>query len=267
MSFEAIAGHMSRATALYTSQKYEACLAELDSARPLFAQLSSFLCHERLRTEAAHEAQTVRDAYEYACLCHARLGASAGFQLEFDGLRYYYADEVTAVIPASAKQPLLTGLYLLTLLIENRIGEFHAELELLPMDALTSMYIRPVIDIERYMMDGTFTKLAEARSTVPTNDYDVFFHKLIERVTQTIGEGIEASCAVIPQAAAKHLLAVGGDDATTSAVMQKLCASGTITPDGEMLHLDVTERAADKIPYQQIFRKTIACARGESTVA
>ena len=261
MTFDTISAEMARAKALYANHQYDECLHVLHAAKAQFIQLSSYLCHEQLRAESAHEAQTARDAFEYACLCHARQGSAAGFRLEFGGLRYYYDESLSGILPESPKQPLLTGLYFLTLLIDNRIGEFHAELEQCAPEALSSVYIRPIIEIERHLMDGTFTKVVEARQTVPTNDYDVFLQKLIARVTQTIAEGIEASCQTIPLPAAQHLLSIGGNPTLTAEALAGLKAKGVVSQN--VLQFSGSHSMqGDAVPHREMLRMNVAKAKG-----
>lgn len=55
--------------------------------------------------------------------------------------------------------PLL-GLNLLFLLSQNRVAEFHIELELLPVDKiLNNVYIKHPVSLEQYIMEGSYNKV------------------------------------------------------------------------------------------------------------
>ena len=63
-------------------------------------------------------------------------------------------------LPESAYQLQLLGLNLLALLAQNRVGEFHTELELLPPDAIhNNVYIKYPVALEQYLMEGSYNKV------------------------------------------------------------------------------------------------------------
>lgn len=67
-----------------------------------------------------------------------------------------YRDE----LPESAYKYQLLGLNLLFLLSQNRVAEFHTELELLPADQIQSnVYIRHPLSLEQYLMEGSYNKV------------------------------------------------------------------------------------------------------------
>jgi hypothetical protein len=68
---------------------------------------------------------------ELAVLLSIRLQDEVAFERNFNQLRVYYAD-ARGLLPSSDQEPLLLSLNLLRLLVQNRIAEFHTELELLP---------------------------------------------------------------------------------------------------------------------------------------
>merc|ERR1712224_524264 len=57
-------------------------------------------------------------------------------------------------------QPLLAGLNLFYLLGENRIRDFHNELELLSLEILESAHVYQAILIEQWLSEGSHGKLA-----------------------------------------------------------------------------------------------------------
>lgn len=58
----------------------------------------------------------------------------------------------------------LLGLNLLYLLSVNRVSEFHTELELLSTEVIQrNQYIRPILALEQYIMEGRYNKIFQAR--------------------------------------------------------------------------------------------------------
>jgi 26S proteasome regulatory subunit N12 len=59
----------------------------------------------------------------------------------------------------SAYKYQLLGLNLLYLLSQNRVSEFHTELELLPPDQIHNAYIKHPLSIEQYLMEGRYNRV------------------------------------------------------------------------------------------------------------
>lgn len=58
----------------------------------------------------------------------------------------------------------LLGINLLYLLSVNRVSEFHTELELLSADTIqNNKYIRPILALEQYIMEGRYNKIFQAK--------------------------------------------------------------------------------------------------------
>ena len=66
------------------------------------------------------------------------------------------------------------GLNLLRLLVQNRIAEFHTELELLPVKALEHPCIKHAVELEQSFMEGAYNRVLSARQAVPHDTYYMF---------------------------------------------------------------------------------------------
>jgi len=64
----------------------------------------------------------------------------------------------TGLVESAYKYQLL-GLNLLYLLSQNRVSEFHTELELLPPDQIHNVYIKHPLSIEQYLMEGRYNRV------------------------------------------------------------------------------------------------------------
>ena len=84
------------------------------------------------------------------------------------------------MIPPSPDEYPILGLNLMRLLAENRIAEFHTELELLPQRALEHPCIKYAVELEQAFMEGTYSRLINARQAVPHDTYLYFMDLLAE---------------------------------------------------------------------------------------
>merc|ERR1712232_479816 len=95
-------------------------------------------------------------------------------------------------LPSEQNLPIM-GLYLLHLLVSDRIGEFHTELELIPVDQYDNVHIRQPIELERYLMEGNYAKVLEAQKSMPQASCSFFLERLMETVRLKVGSSLERS--------------------------------------------------------------------------
>lgn len=106
-------------------------------------------------------------------------------------LKCYYLD-YRDQLPESAYKYQLLGLNLLLLLSQNRVAEFHTELELLPSDQIQSnVYIRHPLSLEQYLMEGSYNKIFLAKGNVPAESYNFFIDILLETIRSEIAGCLE----------------------------------------------------------------------------
>lgn len=97
-------------------------------------------------------------------------------------------------IGESANKYQLLGLNLLFLLSQNRVSEFHTELELLPQEIIQSnQFIRHPLALEQYLMEGSYNKIFLAKGNVPAATYNVFMDILLDTVRGEIAACLESS--------------------------------------------------------------------------
>lgn len=88
----------------------------------------------------------------------------------------------------------LLGLNLLFLLSQNRVSEFHTELELLPQEIIhTNEFIRHPLALEQYLMEGSYNKIFLAKGNGPSESYNVFMDILLETVRGEIAACLQSS--------------------------------------------------------------------------
>lgn len=76
----------------------------------------------------------------------------------------------------------ILGLNLLHLLAENRIAEFHTELELVDAEGQSSPFVQHPMHLEQYLMEGSYNKVVSAKANVPSPYYAFFMDRLMDTV-------------------------------------------------------------------------------------
>jgi 26S proteasome regulatory subunit N12 len=85
------------------------------------------------------------------------------------------------------------GLNLMHLLVDNRLSEFHAELELLSEEEAGTPFVSFPITLERQLMVGSYDEVLNAGANVPDPSYNFFMENLIETVRDSIADCVEVT--------------------------------------------------------------------------
>ena len=134
--------------------------------------------------------QLARDVLEIAVFWNIEKEDVVLFQRYMCQLKSYYFD-YRKILPESPYKCQLLGLNLLHLLAQNRLAEFHTELELLPVEKLSDVYISYPALLEQHLMEGSYHKVFLSKLlSLPAANY----HFFVDILTQTIQEEI-VSCA------------------------------------------------------------------------
>eukprot|EP00818_Percolomonas_sp_WS_P006703 CAMPEP_0117441592 /NCGR_PEP_ID=MMETSP0759-20121206/3713_1 /TAXON_ID=63605 /ORGANISM="Percolomonas cosmopolitus, Strain WS" /LENGTH=195 /DNA_ID=CAMNT_0005233449 /DNA_START=287 /DNA_END=874 /DNA_ORIENTATION=+ len=128
------------------------------------------------------------------------------FEQNYSQLSAYYGKHFHN-LPKSQRENLIVGLRLLSLLAQNRMSKFHAELELLPFESRQDMYIRHPIELEMYLMEGSYNKLRTVIEKVPAKEYTPFMEYLVRNsVRNEIASCIEKAYEHLKLSSAQQLL-------------------------------------------------------------
>jgi len=162
-----------------------------------FASFSTFLPSEdfkdsKLTEEQRHEILLCRETLEYAILFCVLTKDLKSFERHYQQVRMYYDHHFDGV-NRSDRESLIIGLNLLRLLSQNKIAAFHAELELIPIEQHGNMYIKHPIDLEIYLMEGSYQKIVSSRAMVPASEYLIFMDILMETIREEIADSMEAA--------------------------------------------------------------------------
>lgn len=162
-------------------------------------------------------------------------------------------------IKESTNMYKLLGLNLLFLLSVNRVAEFHTELELLPANIIQSnQFIRPILALEQYIMEGRYNKIFQAKSSAPSEIYNYFMDILTDTVRDEIGACLEKSYEKISiQEAGKRLNLKSADEVRKFGVKR----NWNIGSDGIYHFVTATIKPKEPLPSVELAEQAIFYAR------
>ncbi|PWN86541.1 hypothetical protein FA10DRAFT_304859 [Acaromyces ingoldii] len=157
---------------------------------------------------AAHpsEVAMARDVLEIGALSSVRQRDVESFD-RYMGLLHVFYNDCSTHLPPSQSQEALLGLCLLRLLSSNSISQFHTTLEALPPHLVASSpYIQHPVHLERWLMEGSYSKVWRARKEVPREEYSYFVDELMGTIRREIASCEEKAYDSLPLSDAATLL-------------------------------------------------------------
>jgi len=168
--------------------------------------------------------------------------------------------DYAGVLPASANQHQLQGLNLLGLLAQSKIGEFHTELELIPVDLREITYIKFPIQLEQYLMEGTYRKVEEAQKGLPAPSYAFFVSKLSGTVRDSIADSSEAAFQSLPLADALKMLSMqSADELADYAAMRE--REWEVDTKNNVVRFRDDNKTDLNVPSQKLIIETLSYAK------
>ncbi|KAG8967626.1 hypothetical protein FRC03_009655 [Tulasnella sp. 419] len=147
-----------------------------------------------------------RDILEMGALWSVRSKDIPSFDRYFAQLQTFYVD-YNSVLPSSPREYSIQGLNLIRLLTQNRIADFHTTLESLPAEALhDNQFIKHPVNLERWLMEGSYSKVWAAREGAPAEEYKFFVDSLMGTIRNEIASCEEAAYESLPVRDAAALL-------------------------------------------------------------
>ncbi|CAA3008685.1 26S proteasome non-ATPase regulatory subunit 8 homolog A-like [Olea europaea var. sylvestris] len=174
-----------RFKAAFVRNDFDKCSELLSQLKVLLTKFKSLPPLFEETPNAIHELTLARDIYEHAVVLSVKIEDLDAFERDFFQLKPYYTD-ACGRLPQSPQEYLILGLNLLRLLVQNRIAEFHTELELLSAIALENPCIKHAVELEQSFMEGAYNRVLSARKTLPHETYDYFMDLLAKTVRDEI---------------------------------------------------------------------------------
>ncbi|XP_042453470.1 26S proteasome non-ATPase regulatory subunit 8 homolog A-like [Zingiber officinale] len=208
---------------------------------------------------AAQELTIAREIYEHAVVLSVKTEDQDAFERDFFQLKPYYTD-TNGMIPPSPQQYPILGLNLLRLLVQNRIAEFHNELELLLQNALENPCIKHAVELEQSFMEGAYNRVLSARQSVPHDTYVYFMDLLAKTVRDEISGCSEKAYGYLSITDAKKILMFSSDQELLDYISEE-------HPEWEIKDCCVFFRRAKEsqpckeIPALQLINQTLSYAR------
>eukprot|EP00842_Homolaphlyctis_polyrhiza_P002856 jgi/Hompol1/3571/HPOL_003290-RA len=199
-----------------------------------------------------------REVLEFGALLSIRAKDIPSFERQFAQLKTYYSD-YSSLAPESPRMYMLLGLNLLRLLAQNRIAEFHTELETIDPDHLASnVYIKHPVQIEQCLMEGSYNKVWNARSNVPAEEYTFFVDILMSTIRNEIASCSEKAYQTLPVADASTLLYLRSADELAAFCKVR---GWNINTTEKKIYFVVHNNDENEIPAASIIKQTLGYAQ------
>uniref|UniRef100_A0A7S2R780 PCI domain-containing protein n=1 Tax=Eucampia antarctica TaxID=49252 RepID=A0A7S2R780_9STRA len=172
-------------------------------------------------------------------------------------LKSYYA--VIPAASASSKKYHILGLNLMYLLVENRLSEFHAELELLTPSEASAPHVSFPINLERQLMVGLYDEVLNAGKHVPDPSYDFFMDNLLQTVRDSIADCLEVSYKTMSIADAASMMKFDTTEDLTEYIEE--CRDDWIVEGGALCFQppQIGSKATD-IPSMKLMQQSLSYA-------
>ncbi|KXS20037.1 26S proteasome non-ATPase regulatory subunit 8 [Gonapodya prolifera JEL478] len=199
-----------------------------------------------------------REVLEVGAQYSIRVQDIPQFERYISQLKTYYRDYSNRLPPSQRLYPLL-GLNLLRLLAQNRLAEFHAELETLDTDVLNNnVYIRHSVQVEQCLMEGSYNKVWNSRESVPAEEYKVFMDILMDTIRNEIASCSEKAYISLPLADAATLLHFKRPEEVLSFAKER---GWDVDPVTRTLHFSHGDVSQTDIPRDQVLTMMIGYAK------
>ncbi|KAK1785281.1 hypothetical protein P4O66_018680 [Electrophorus voltai] len=200
-----------------------------------------------------------RDVLEIGALWSILKKDIPSFERYLAQLKCYYFDYKDE-LPESAYMHQLLGLNLLFLLSQNRVSEFHTELERLSAkDIQTNVYIRHPVSLEQYLMEGSYNKVFLAKGNIPAESYTFFIDILLDTIRDEIAGCIEKAYEQIQFNEATRALFFPSTKKMTEYAKKR---GWTQSPDGYYSFSSQQQRTEEvTIPSTELAQQVIEYAR------
>jgi 26S proteasome regulatory subunit N12 len=205
----------------------------------------------QLKIALLHGASPIESAYalELGVLLSVIEGDLDAFARNMAQLQPHYKSGVS-----TPRKALITGLNLMHLLVENRLAEFHAQLELLSDEEASDPLTSFPIALERKLMVGIYDEVGQ----IPDPSYQLFMDHLLQTIRQSIADCMETAYQELPLEDAANLLKLSSKQELLDYVATE--REDWIMEPGKVTFAPPTTHAASDIPSMDWIQQSLTYA-------
>uniref|UniRef100_A0A061RHA6 26S proteasome regulatory subunit N12 n=3 Tax=Tetraselmis sp. GSL018 TaxID=582737 RepID=A0A061RHA6_9CHLO len=237
--------------------KYGDCARILPRVKVALSSLEA-LSPTRENTQLSErELVSAREVLETAVFLSIKLEDNDMFDRNFAQLSNFYTETRNVIKPSSSEQTVV-ALHLMKLLVENRIAEFHTELELLPAEWHSNDCIKYAVQLEKYLMEGAYHKVLTSSSGVPDPSFNYFMQSLTQTVRDEIANCSEKAYKSLKLSDAKEMMLFGSEEE----VRRYAAERGWAVENGRLVFSDrASEAACREVPSLELINYTLTYAK------
>jgi 26S proteasome regulatory subunit N12 len=245
-------------------KQIEAAISTNDYANAM-ERLDDFKVHAATTFEGndEEELRLSREAAEFGVLISASMRDDESFARHVAQVNAAYDACKRAPckkpIERSNNEALIVGLNLLRLLVQNRIAEFHAELETTDAVVLKDHRVQAVLELEQFLMEGAYNKITQRQNALPDPSYEHFMSMLMNTVRDEIASCAESAYASLTGAEAMKLLGFTSDEEFRMYAKTREWALDV--NGGVVFNEEVAPASAKDIPAETLINQTLLYAK------
>jgi len=168
--------------------------SDITSGKSALNQLKIWMLEISLQDSPPESISLAATALELGALLSAADDDLDAFARNISQLKPYYdALSASSILVKTERKCHVLGLNLMHLLVDNRLSEFHAELELLSEEEAGTPFVSFPITLERQLMVGSYDEVLNAGRSVPDPSYNFFMENLMETVRDSIADCVEVT--------------------------------------------------------------------------
>ncbi|KAJ1727658.1 regulatory particle non-ATPase, partial [Coemansia biformis] len=234
----------------------------LEALKPQLSQLKVGLVQLAMQSSQAGSDPTFmalqRNVTELGAEFSIKTGDIAAFERYLAQLEPFYFGDRMGLGESKVMYPLI-GLNLLRMLSENLIADFHTMLERIDLEQLqTNPFIVHPVKLEQALMEGSYKKVWQARSEVPTPEYVFFMDILMSTIRNEVASCVEKSYASLPFDDAKSVLFFSNLDGLLKFANER---QWTVSPAEKRITFQTAAEDARAFQGESIMKQTLAYAR------
>lgn len=206
------------------------------------------------------ELQMAREILEIGAFYSLEKRDVASFERYVAQLGSYYRDYKGQGMPESPNRPHIVGLYLLHLLAQNRLAEFHLELQLLDLREIqTNYYLRFPVEYEEFFMQGSYNKIFKQSQNLPAPNFQFFVDLLFDSIREQVATCMEASYRTMEVVAAGKMLFI--DAVRQGPLLQEYAEKRGWTLNGKVFEFPKEIKREDTVPSAELVETAVSYAR------